>query len=353
MGKKISQQVSFWNEHGHEARLFMHTSAYEPRRDLIEGEIFPYASRGKLLSEWERIGAATRLVRAVEAFHPDLIYFRYSMYVFPIHRLAHIAPMVEEINTNDLTQHEEWGALLANYNRLTRGLMLRRVSGLVSVSEELSALPAFSSFGKPTVTIANGIDAAKCRPFPAPANRTPRLVFMGSPGSLWHGVDKLPSLAEQLPDIHIDVIGYDPPAGDQPLNGKQNIIFHGYLSFDQYKDILARADVAVSSLALHRVGLEEASPLKSREYLAYGLPLVLAYVDTDLHDLDCDFLLHIPNTEDNLVTHAQMIRDFAYRMRGRRVRSRNDRCADRLEIQRNNSPGFFCRDTWMVWPLQE
>jgi hypothetical protein len=35
--------------------------------------------------------------------------------------------------------------------------------------------------------------------------------------------------------------------------------------------------------------------------------------------LDCDFLLKIPNKEDNIQTHGQAIRDFAYRMRGRRA----------------------------------
>jgi hypothetical protein len=70
---------------------------------------------------------------------------------------------------------------------------------------------------------------------------------------------------------------------------------------------------------LHRVGLHEASPLKSRECLAFGLPLILAYKDTDLDVDDLDFLLRIPNTEDNIQTHGQLIRDFAYRMRGKRV----------------------------------
>jgi hypothetical protein len=98
-----------------------------------------------------------------------------------------------------------------------------------------------------------------------------------------------------------------------------NVSLHGYLSRQEYQQVLAGADAALSSLALHRVQLEEASPLKSRECLAFGLPLVVAYQDTDLYDIACDFLLKIPNKEDNIQTHAQAIRDFAYRMRGRRA----------------------------------
>jgi len=65
--------------------------------------------------------------------------------------------------------------------------------------------------------------------------------------------------------------------------------------------------------------MEEACPLKTRECLAYGLPMVLPYADTDLKYLDADFLLKIPNKEDNIQSHGQAIHDFAYRMRGWRV----------------------------------
>ena len=47
--------------------------------------------------------------------------------------------------------------------------------------------------------------------------------------------------------------------------------------------------------------------------------MVVPYIDTDLDDLDYDCFLKIPNREDNIRTHAEAIRDFAYRMRGRRA----------------------------------
>jgi hypothetical protein len=47
--------------------------------------------------------------------------------------------------------------------------------------------------------------------------------------------------------------------------------------------------------------------------------MVLAYNDTDLDDLDCDFLLKIPNRENNIETHAEQIHQFAFAMRGQRA----------------------------------
>jgi glycosyltransferase involved in cell wall biosynthesis len=317
VGKKIQSQIAAWQAGGHEARLFMHTSQHEPLSELIEADYFFYATSGKLKTEIARIHAAKRMIEAVRRFQPDLIYLRYSIYVYPAHRLMAIAPVVEEINTNDLTQHEGLGGIYSLYNRLTRGIFLRRIRGLVTVSRELAVCSAFAPYRKPTRVIANGCRLDDFPQLPAPANKIPHLVFIGNPGYVWHGVDKLIDLACRLSDIHIDIVGYDKLSKFEPL--PSNLTLHGYLPMQEYQQVLAQADVAVSSLALHRVQLEEGCPLKSRECLAFGLPLIVAYADTDLDEATCDFLLKIPNKEDNIQTHAQAIRDFAYQMRGRRA----------------------------------
>jgi hypothetical protein len=302
---------------GHEARLFMHSAQYEPLSDLIEADYFFYATSGKVKTELNRIRAMKRMIESIRRFNPDLIYLRYSIYVYPGHRLMHIAPVVEEINTDDLTQHEGLGWIYSLYNRLTRGIFLRRVLGLVTVSRELAVSYAFAPYSKPTCVIANGVEMNKFHELPPPSNKTPHLIFIGSPGYPWNGVDKLIDLASRFSDFHIDIVGYDKLPEFEPL--PNNLTLHGYLSTREYEQVMAGADVAISSLALHRKQMEEASPLKSRECLAFGLPLVMAYADTDLDGADCDFLLKIPNKEDNIQTHAEVIRDFAYRMRGRRA----------------------------------
>ncbi|MBI5943852.1 MAG: glycosyltransferase family 4 protein [Chloroflexi bacterium] len=317
VGKKIQSQVAAWNGTGHEARLFMHTSQHEPQSDLIEAEYFFYSISGKLKTEVNRIIAMRQMISAIHAYRPDVIYLRYGIYVYPAHLLMDIAPVVEEINTNDLTQHEGLGRVYSLYNRLTRGIFLRNIRGLVTVSRELAVSPAFAVYRKPTRVIANGIDLNNFPQLPVPTNPIPRLAFIGSPGYPWHGVDKLVTLARLLPDIHLDIIGYSELPGLDPL--PENITLHGYLALQEYQNVLASADAAISTLALHRKQMEEASPLKSRECLAFGLPLIVAYIDTDLDGFDCNFLLKIPNKEDNIQTYASQIRDFTYRMRGVRV----------------------------------
>lgn len=317
VGKKIVRQTSAWAAAGHEVQFFMHSVHREMEAPLIPGEYFFYPEGGRLKGEWERILAARRLLDAVKLYQPDIIYLRYGMYVYPIHRLALIAPLVEEITTNDLIQHEGLGTIYSLYNRLTRRIILRRTSGLVCLSNELAGSPFNAVFHKPTRVIGDGIDMENMQPLPAPNNLQPQLVFIGSPGSLWQGVDKLPSLAQTFPDLGIHVVGYDHIDGVNLL--PENMKLHGYLKTEEYKKVLAGMDCAIGSLGLHRINLNESSPLKTRECLALGLPMVLPYKDTDLDDLECDFLLKIPNKEDNIQTYAQAIHDFAYQMRGRRV----------------------------------
>ena len=317
VGKKLDQQIRLWQAGGHEARLFMHTSRYAPLSALIPAEIIPYDSAGKLGTEINRVQAARELIASVRAYQPDVIYLRLAMYVYPVHLLTRIAPVVGEINTNDLVQHKELGIVLSQYNRLTRGILLRQVNGLVSVSGELARDVSYSAFRKPMRVISNGIDLSVFQPLDAPDNEIPRLVFIGTPGYSWHGADKLVELARRFPDLKVDIVGYDQLPEYEPL--PPNLTLHGYLNTDSYRKVMAGCDLAISTLALHRKGMEEACPLKTRECLAYGLPIVLPYVDTDLKDLNADFLLKIPNKEDNIQTHGQAIYDFAYRMRGQRA----------------------------------
>ncbi len=77
-------------------------------------------------------------------------------------------------------------------------------------------------------------------------------------------------------------------------------IFHGFLDRAGVMDVLMKTDVACGSLALHRNNMQEASPLKVREALAYGIPVLLGYKDTDLSNLQSEYILQIPNTEDNV-----------------------------------------------------
>lgn len=321
IGRKIEEQISAWRQAGHTVKFFAHRTFSANPDELVAGDSFEYRVRGGLTgrfkTEINRCLAVFPLLKAVNEFAPDLIYLRWGMYVFPSHKIFDIAPVVVEINTNDVSQHEMLGALYSAYNRMTRGIFLNCASGLVFVSKELSTSASFTSFHQPGIVIANGIDLASNLPVPAPNNIRPRVGFIGTPEMKWQGVDKLVRLAELCPELDVDVIGYD--SINNNYQRPANLFLHGYLDKARSRQVLSGVDIGLGTLALHRKGMREASPLKTREYLAYGIPIVLPYTDTDLEELAIDTILRIPNEESNIEENWMKVQDFAFRMKGIRV----------------------------------
>lgn len=308
--KKITGQVHAWRAAGHRVRLF----ALSPAEGLWDGvadlgvELVPAASR------MARVVAAAELVGRVLAWRPEAVYVRWAMNYPALGRLTGSAPTVLEVNTDDVAEFRHtlaWWQYA--YHRLTRGRVLRRAAGLVAVAEGIAA--RLAHFGRPTRVIGNGIDLAAFPPLAAASGSVPRLVFLGSPGCPWHGVDKMVALAERLPRCHFDLIGVD--AGSAARR-RPNVSLHGLLGRREYLPLLARADVAIGSLAFHRIPIADASPLKVREYLACGLPTIIGCRDSDF-PRPVPFLLQLPNTPDNVVAHVDRIHRFVAAWRGRRV----------------------------------
>jgi hypothetical protein len=203
------------------------------------------------------------------------------------------------------------------YNRISRGRLFSRAGGSVFPTRELASDPDFKAFNSVREVIPNGGDFGSIAQAPAPSASGPiELLFMGSDGHAWHGVNKLPGLAAANPDWIINVLGVSNrvfPDGAPP-----NIKLRGWLARKDYEPLVASCTAGIGSLAMHRIPLKEACPLKVREYLAFGLPVILGYVDTDI-PADAPYALHLPNTEDNVATHLAQIRNFVESWRGRRV----------------------------------
>jgi hypothetical protein len=97
-----------------------------------------------------------------------------------------------------------------------------------------------------------------------------------------------------------------------------NVVRHGVLPRKKYEAIVAAADVGIGPLAMHRKNLSEASSLKVREYLAYGIPTIIGCRDADFPN-GAEFLLQLPNTEDNVDSNLALIAEFVERSRGLRI----------------------------------
>lgn len=58
---------------------------------------------------------------------------------------------------------------------------------------------------------------------------------------------------------------------------EKHVIFYGFKTGSDLDNIYEKADLAVNSIAIHRIGLETESTIKSKEYAAKGLPMISSY----------------------------------------------------------------------------
>ncbi|MEN3747613.1 glycosyltransferase [Sphingomonas sp. HF-S3] len=326
---KLIGQVGQWNSLGAEARIFSLAMRQDsqPALDFAShGEVIGRIHRRSLEAyPFARLGylnktlSVGRVVAALRRFRPDVIYYRQHGPWYPgLGRILSVAPTVIEINSDERAERDLWGPAFAALHRATQGRILNAVSGFVAVTDEIAS--AYRDRGKPMEIIPNGFWGAAA-PLPPTGNAAPAYVFVGSPlngGGSWHGADKIVALAHALPDSSFHIVGLseqDFPGDDIP----PNLILHGYRTGDDLSAILAQSDVGIGTLALYRKGMDEACPLKVRDYLMRGLPVVLGYREAETRLNEASYTLQIGNTPDNVETNIGAIAGFGDAWRGRRV----------------------------------
>jgi hypothetical protein len=308
--KKILRQIALWRVRGHEVTVHLLTAAGSP---LATADLKGAATEVHAFSGITgRLLASHRLARGVIATKPDLIYCRHTKFIPSFVLLALRGCMVVEINSDDVEESRHGSSKGYWFNLLTRGAQLRACAGMVFPTVELSRRERFQ-FERKSVVIANGIDLHELPVLPPPTSDRPTITFIGSRGQSWHGIDKVFEIAAHFEQWRFNIIGSD--ASD--FQGvPPNVTLHGVLGRADYERILAETDVGLGSLAVYRNNVTEACTLKVREYLAYGLPTIIAYKETDFPN-GAPFLLELPAKAGELDYPA--IESFVRTWRGRRV----------------------------------
>lgn len=313
---KISSQMKTWRSFGVEAQLFLISPPpqHPSMQACVDGWVFMSPAtrllRGSARTYANKILSSAMLKRKLLDWNPEIIYYRNSLWYPGLKRILSVAPFILEVNTIDTG---EFIGIKGVLNKISRDVTLKKTSGFVAVSEEIGNF--LKGFKKPIRVQTNGFDLQRVQPRLPPDNPRPRLIFAGTPGFRWHGVDKILYLASKLPVFDFHIVGSDPEG-----NELGNVFMHGYLSQEHLYDLYREMDVAIGTLALYRKKMEQASPLKVREYLALGLPVIIGYDDPDLRGLEC--VLQIPNDENGVANSIDLIRDFVENWKGRQIPSK-------------------------------
>lgn len=160
------------------------------------------------------------------------------------------------------------------------------------------------------VTLTNGVDVAS-RPINDAWVTRDGVTFVCA-GALgpWHGLDRLLwGMSAQGDTSRLLVMGQGPDTARisslaVALGLTERVEFHGSQVGAHYDAVMARADIGVASLAEHRRGGHPLSPLKTRDYLARGMPVLFGGDDPDLHPTPT-FTYRLP-ADDSAVPVAQV-----------------------------------------------
>lgn len=310
--KKVTAQVKFWKSKGHDVQVISLKS--DSMNSVIENGIIltQYVREKNFKKKFiRRFTVAAKLNNFLSKNKPDIIYTRYIMSMPDIfYVLKKYAPYIVEINSNDVEESKLGKKSHYINNILTRSFCLSNASGFVSVSKELMSNNVFTKFNKKFIIIGNGYDFNNVKNIKEYYNTPIKFIFIGTPNQEWHGTDKILKLAEKLNNYEFHIVG--PTENDLSNSGKigSNVIVHGYCDSEYISELILKCDIGISTLALHRNNMNEASPLKSREYLAHGLPIIIGYEDTDLLK-DFQFILKIGNYEHNVLDNISQIEHFA------------------------------------------
>lgn len=280
--KKILGQKTEWENSGHKVELY--TTMIEKGNSILPSKQYISKSPFKL-----RFQLQNDMLQDIDNFNPDLVYFRYNTWSRTWSSLTTKYKSVVELNTYDLGEFllllkkEKTLKAFLRYigYKFMRGLFLNKVNGIIGVTKEIAEHKEYAKYNKPATYIPNAIDLKIFSTFKSIKtnlqDRRGGLFFIGSPGGEWHGIEHIINLAENLPEYDFHIVGIE---GDN----SSNLFWHGYMNIEQYKEVLKSCDVCIGSLALYKNDMKEACPLKVREYLAYGYPMILGYDDTAFID---------------------------------------------------------------------
>lgn len=166
-------------------------------------------------------------------------------------------------------------------------------------------------FGVKTIKINNGVDIENIKVVNKNKEQNNyEINFIGvAMISLWHGFDRMIlSMAEYYKNNPKEIVRFHIVGdGDKKVvtelkdlvkknNLEEHVMFYGYKSGKDLDEIYNKVDIAVGSLGFSRIGLKGGSPLKTREYIAKGVPIILGYEDISLKNT-LDFIYQVPNDE--------------------------------------------------------
>lgn len=204
--------------------------------------------------------------------------------------------------------------------------------GIVGVTEEIISYekeriknPHKLSLLYPNGTLWQGDKVMKRSPA-----KIPTFVFVATHFSPWHGLDLLIESASKTSlNFRMHVVGNLPDALKKSISKDYRFLIHGELESNRIYELFEESWLGLSSFALYRKGMKQATPLKVREYLMSGLPVYAGHKDIFPNDFEY-FIEGAPSIE-KIIEVGEKLKSIPAHV----VSSESRPYIDKIQILRN------------------
>ncbi|MFB5944273.1 hypothetical protein [Albibacterium profundi] len=315
---KHIMQYNIWKKLGHSVKFFSipfsvnYSTPIQADFDIVQFDILLSKSlkrNSNIISLLRQIANVINIKKSLKRYQPDIVYMR-AMTWFPgLDFILRDFKVIIEGNTLVREELKASGSVVGKFlNNIGEKKIGQNIDGVIGVTDEIRKYYQSLNPNIKSITITNGYDfnaLNRKKSTKASSVEPPNLIFVGSPGLLWHGVDHYYQMARLLPDFNFHLVG---PKLDESYPQLKNFFEYGFLKKEALNDLYLRMDIGVGTLALYRKNMNVACSLKTREYLAAGLPVIIAHRDDDLSGRP--FVLEIDNNKESVKRFILEIEEF-------------------------------------------
>lgn len=217
--------------------------------------------------------------------------------------------------------------LLRWFVRWQEGALVRRASGLISVSQGIS--DTIRAIYRPTgelITLKNGVgmhffeDGAPTSTAPQRGEPQVTILYVGT-FTPWDGAARIVELARHFPEVDFCFVGDGPARKAVQAQATPNMKFVGRVAYADLPEHYRRAQAGIVLYEIQRHQRVHLSSLKTLEYLASGLPVFTTRVPGQefVAELGCGML---SRDEDLIGDFREFLHDLAsYRSQAQAARA--------------------------------
>jgi len=232
----------------------------------------------------------------------DKIYYRYSSLNFFIHLILILffkENYYLEINTKNrdelkISQKRSFkNKIKYLFNKIWEKVLYKKSYKIITFTEEIKSYINEIYRNKKTKVIENGYytdnnivnqDKEK-KIVPEKAYKYKFVAIIASTFYTWAGIDLILDVIKNQGEIFLIIVGFGPEKENIKNKIKKEKIINtemvGRKTSSELKILYENSDFGFGSFALERKGMKMAKPLKVREYLINGLPVVYNYEESN------------------------------------------------------------------------